>query len=269
MTIEDCIRRYGIELHEENLLRINDTSIPSQDLAWVRDNKPQIIAELNHARDREACKVEFYVHGYESHKVTVYPCDPLNNQFAAIARMFPEDCTAESVKNDYARATKQDVTPKTADTNDVAAGDITTDDTSNDAPADHTVLRANNFFGGVCVIKFDENGYTIVKNTTVPPCVSYLHITEDSSASVTNAVQNQLIKYFYQHPSSLPALGATPQDRYLKGVSIKERERVAGVVPGSVYYNAPDLNDGGADKDEDLFAAVLQKEAAYEQKMEE
>ena len=88
-------------------------------------------------------------------------------------------------------------------------------------------------------MEFDESGWRVVKDTRSEGSVGgYLHIgqIEDGDISadeVTEKVRNNMIKYYYHHgsivfdnPKKLPALGATPQRRYMSDLSIEEREEI-------------------------------------------
>jgi len=77
--------------------------------AWVVANKQLIINTIVAAQaeakaeeaSRIAATVEFIVGGYEMHHVSVDTRKDLEEQFATIARRFPNDCTPASVKADY------------------------------------------------------------------------------------------------------------------------------------------------------------------------
>ena len=75
---------------------------------------------------------------------------------------------------------------------------------------------------GVCVLEFNEEGYSVVSDTRYDG-FAYLHVYEESAAAVTEKVRDNIIKYmFRRHDKTLPSLGATPQHLYFKGLTKKQ-----------------------------------------------
>ena len=90
----------------------------------------------------------------------------------------------------------------------------------------------------IIIIEFTEDGWQVIEDTRKPDdkLTGYLHWYEDISANeITDAVRDQIIKYYYNHPRNLPGVGATPQKRYMQGLSIEERERI-GNGGDAAYY---------------------------------
>lgn len=99
-----------------------------------------------------------------------------------------------------------------------------------------TILKANSYFGGTCVIQFTETGCEIISDTRRVKD-GYLHICEKSADAITDACRDSIIKYLYSHDvATLPGIGETPQAAYFKGLSRSDTERIGG-VDGTVYYN--------------------------------
>lgn len=89
--------------------------------------------------------------------------------------------------------------------------------------------RLGGAYQPIIIIEFTEDNWTVVEDTRSPDdnLRGYLHWYEDISAEeITDKVRDQIIKYYYNHPDNLPGVGATPQKRYMKGLSIEERERI-------------------------------------------
>lgn len=101
--------------------------------------------------------------------------------------------------------------------------------------ATEIILRADSYFGGDCKIKFTETGWEVLEDTRKVK-EGYLHIDEDSPEEISEKVCETLIKYFYQHISELPGIGATPQTKYLYMYSREERERI-GNNGKRAFYN--------------------------------
>ena len=113
-----------------------------------------------------------------------------------------------------------------------------------------TIVKAEYFEKGLnyeYVIEFTENGYNILKDT-IPThrierlnkdkkAVSYLHICEESAEEITETCRNQILKYLYTHDNDMtPGLGATVIERYFKGLSRAEAEKI-GNEGKKAYYN--------------------------------
>jgi hypothetical protein len=106
------------------------------------------------------------------------------------------------------------------------------------AGARATLLRADGHTTGETVIRFDDDGYTVVKDTADRirgRHVGYLHICEQSAPVVTDACRDQMIRYLFDHPPDLPGLGSTPQRRYFAGLSSADLERI-GNGGKTAYY---------------------------------
>jgi len=81
----------------------------AETVEWIKANKAEIVEFIKNTEnafrqekeDEKAATVEFYTGGWESHKVSVDTRKDLDEQFAQIASRYPNDCTAESVKEDY------------------------------------------------------------------------------------------------------------------------------------------------------------------------
>jgi hypothetical protein len=100
--------------------------------------------------------------------------------------------------------------------------------------------------GGECIIEFTETGYNIIKDTRATHKIDflneefkggYLHICEESAEEITEACRNQIIKYFYNHDKLLPGLGATVTERYFKGLTREEAEKI-GNEGKKAFYNS-------------------------------
>lgn len=89
-----------------------------------------------------------------------------------------------------------------------------------------TILEANSYFGGILKIEFSETGYKVVEDTTQGQITRFLGISEESAGEITEACRDQIIKYMFQRKKGLPALGATPQQRYFKGLNPEDLERI-------------------------------------------
>lgn len=79
------------------------------------------------------------------------------------------------------------------------------------------------------IVEFSESGYRVLSDTreTGYNINGYLHCYDDLSAvEITDAVRDQIIKYYYNHPDNLPGIGATPQRQYMSGLSIEQRETI-------------------------------------------
>lgn len=113
-----------------------------------------------------------------------------------------------------------------------------------------TILKAEHFEKGVnyeCIVRFTEHGYDILVDT-IPThrieflnkekkAVAYLHIYEDSAEEITESCRNQIIKYLYQHDNDLmPGIGATVTERYFKGLTRYEAEKI-GNDGKKAFYN--------------------------------
>lgn len=85
---------------------------------------------------------------------------------------------------------------------------------------------------GRIVIEFNEAGWHIVEDSRSSDHIGgYLHIGDDSADEITEAVRDNIIKYMYQadrinSPQHLPGVGATPQHKYMKGLSIDDLEAI-------------------------------------------
>jgi hypothetical protein len=116
-----------------------------------------------------------------------------------------------------------------------------------------TILTANEDKGEWVSIKFDETGWEIVEDTRKDKGKSsgYLHcyfnsalVVPVSARAVTEAVRDQMIKYYYNHDIwSLPGIGATPQRRYFRDLTTEEREAI-GNNGKKCYYVAHPEYDG-------------------------
>lgn len=87
-------------------------------------------------------------------------------------------------------------------------------------------------------IEFTEDGWRVLKDNrpTGYNVCGYLHVIEGVSAeAVTDAVRDQIIRYYYNHPKNLPGIGATPQTQYMNGLTIEDRERIGNDGALSFY----------------------------------
>lgn len=88
------------------------------------------------------------------------------------------------------------------------------------------------------VVEFTESGYRVTKDNrpTGYNICGYLHIEDGVSADeITDAVRDQIIKYYFSHPQNLPGIGATPQTQYMSGLSLEERERIGNSGKRAFY----------------------------------
>lgn len=101
--------------------------------------------------------------------------------------------------------------------------------------ATSTVLTAYGYKYGKCVIEFTEKGYNVIEDNRDIK-VGYLHVYENegSANEITDLVRDQIIKYFYNHDIDLPGIGSTPQKLYMQGLTLSDREKIAGV--SKAYY---------------------------------
>ncbi len=98
-----------------------------------------------------------------------------------------------------------------------------------------TVLKAESYFGGECIIEFNETGFEIIKDDR--QCKDgYLHIINESANEITEACRNQIVQYFYNHSREAPGIGATATDRYFKGLTRDEAEKI-GNEGKKAFYN--------------------------------
>lgn len=101
-----------------------------------------------------------------------------------------------------------------------------------------TRLTAYSLRNEAVIVEFTETGYVVVLDERKDPngYSGYLHYYEGSSAeSVTEAVRDQMIKYFFTHPENLPGIGATPQQKYWDGLSITDIERIGNDGKQGLY----------------------------------
>ena len=92
-------------------------------------------------------------------------------------------------------------------------------------PKTTTVLKAYSHFGGFCLMRFTEDEFSVLSDCRKGKD-GYLHVFEDSAVAITDRVRNVIIKYFYNHDRGLPGIGATPQDKYFKGLTREQLEDI-------------------------------------------
>lgn len=89
------------------------------------------------------------------------------------------------------------------------------------------------------LIEFGEQGYRVIRDTRPDGkgFAGYLHCDPEISAeSITPAVRDTMISYYFNHPANLPGLGATPQRQYMQGLTMADREQI-GNQGKRGYYN--------------------------------
>jgi len=87
------------------------------------------------------------------------------------------------------------------------------------------------------VVEFSETGFRVIKDNRPAGyrLSGYLHTYDGSASDITDAVRDQIIIYFFNHPDNLPGIGATPQRQYWTGLSRSEIENI-GNDGRSAFY---------------------------------
>jgi hypothetical protein len=130
-----------------------------------------------------------------------------------------------------------------------------------------TILTAYEDKGERVSIKFDGTGWEIIGDTRKDKGKSsgYLHCYFDSvpaapvsARAVTEAVRDQMIQYYYNHDiRSLPGIGATPQARYFRGLTIEEKEAIGNNGKKSYYAAHPEYDRTEEPKPEAAMEDVI------------
>lgn len=87
-------------------------------------------------------------------------------------------------------------------------------------------------------IEFSPAGWRILKDERKDKndvFCGYLMDTEDAPQTADPAACESLIKYFFDHPKTLPGVGEFVQKRYLKNYSIQDRERIGNDGEEGLY----------------------------------
>lgn len=102
---------------------------------------------------------------------------------------------------------------------------------------------------GVCKIRFTEKGWRVISSTLEAEEMreSFLHLTEESAAEITEACRDQIIRYRFCQwnkekkgsPKVFPGLGESVEKKYLKGLSHDEQERIGNGGKKSGFWRTP------------------------------
>lgn len=97
-----------------------------------------------------------------------------------------------------------------------------------------TTLEAYGHRNGICKVAFSETGYEVVSDDRDIK-IGYLHVTEESSESITDACRNQIIAYMFNHPDKMPGIGQTTMEKYFAGLTKADVEFIGNEGKKAFY----------------------------------